>query len=91
MPITEVPRRAAAMFGELASTFVARGVCYVARIRDVTELRKREPYRDLVIYGTGRTFREAFEVAERHFHDGTPDEILDAIAGRPPRPLLVRG
>lgn len=92
MPIREVPLRAARLFGELASTYVARGICYVARVRDVTELRKREPYRDVVIFGRGRTFVEAFRQAEAHVRDGTPDELLDAIEGRPPRPLLgVRG
>lgn len=87
----EIPRRAQRMFGELASTYVEKGICYVGRVRDVTELRKREPYRDVVIFGRGRTFLLAFEEAERHHRDGTPDEILDVIAGRPPRTLLVRG
>lgn len=78
------------MFGELASTFVAKGVCYVGRLRDLGELRKREPYRDVVIFGRGRTFLQAFEQAERHHRDGTPDEILDAIEGRPTRIQVVR-
>ena len=78
------------MFGELASTYVARGICFVGRIRDEAELKKREPYRDVVIYGRGRTFAAAFEQAERHHRDGTPDELLDAIEGRPPRPLVRR-
>jgi len=79
------------MFGELAYTAVHDGRwCVVGRIRDVTELRKREPYRDVVIYGRAPTFVEAFEQADRHVNDRTPDEILDAIAGKPPRNILVR-
>lgn len=76
------------MFGELASTYIERGICYVGRVRDVTELRKREPYRDVVIFGRGPTFLKAFEEAERHHSEGTPDELLDLIAGRPPRALV---
>lgn len=79
------------MFGELASTYIARGQYVVARVRDVRELRKLEPYRDEVIFGRGRTWAEAFAVAEKHFHDGTPDEILDAIEGRAPRLVGGRG
>lgn len=86
----EIPRRARKMFGELALTYVSRGLCYVARLRDAGELKKREPYRDSVVFGRGRTFVQAFEQAERHFKDGTPDEILDAIEGRATRIQVVR-
>ena len=73
------------MFGELASTYIARGICFVGRIRDLAELRKYEPYRDVVVFGRGPTWRAAFAQAERHFHEGTPDELLDVIDGREPR------
>ena len=91
IPLREVPRRAAKMFGELASTYETRGMRVVGRLRDVGELRKREPYRDVVIFGRGPTWRAAFAQAEKHFHDGTPDEILDAIEGRAPRLVGGRG
>lgn len=77
MDIRQVPARAARLFGELASTYVAGGWCFVGRLRDLGELKQREPYRDVVVYGRGRTFVEAFERAERHYHAGTPDWILD--------------
>lgn len=79
MELTDIPRRAALMFGALASTYVSGGVCVVARLRDAAQLNKREPYRDVVVYGRGRTFGEAFRAAEKHFNDGTPDWILDSL------------
>jgi len=77
----EIPRRAAKMFGELASTYFAGGWCVVGRIRNAAELAKREPYRSVVVYGRARTFAAAFAIAERHFHAGTPDWLLDATEG----------
>lgn len=80
------------MFGELASTYRSGNVCIVGRVLDVMELRKREPYRRVVVFGRGLTWVEAFEQAERHHREGTSDEILDliddAIRGRGPRRVI---
>ena len=80
LTLHEVPRRAARMFGELASTFVKRGECYVARIKNPDELRDaREPYRQEIVFGRGKTWLAAFLEAERHHREGTPDWILQSI------------
>jgi hypothetical protein len=80
MDVGEIGRRGRRLFGDLASTYAARGDCVVARIIDAAELTKnREPYRRQIIFGRAKTFRAAFAMAEKHVADKTPDWLLEGL------------